>query len=105
VKARDDVQDWCAAMPSLRFRDGLERKFWGDVFSASIERPTHSSEYYRSPEERADEAVIRMRLRQGTVEQIEFGESGPVGYQVCAVCERKADDIHANLCPWMGMFK
>ena len=93
---RDPVEVWCQ-LSSLQLRDNLERKLWGDVFGAFERQP-----FGGTPEQAADEAVVRMRIRQGTVEHV--GRSGggwrggePVMFRVCAVCEGRRS--HREHCP------
>jgi hypothetical protein len=95
---RDPVEVWCR-LSSLHLRDSLERKLWGDVFGAfdtSQRRATGDT-----PEQAADEAVVRMRIRQRTIEKVGRNEGGPFGFRVCAVCEGRLS--HEEYCPNDGM--
>jgi hypothetical protein len=97
--ARDPIEVWCEGS-RLLLRDGLERKLWGDVFGAfdAQHRRNMSDTPRRAAERAADEAVILMRLRQGTVWKSGRDIDGhPIEYRVCAVCtERYA---HQERCP------
>lgn len=77
----------------IRFRDSIERKFWGDVFHAAETRKLLS---HQTSEGYADDALIRMRVRQGTVEALGRNEEScaPIGYRVCAVCEGRTEHDH-----------
>lgn len=93
----DPVELWLQTAAKLEFRDNLERKLWGDVFGGFD--TSRQRGMYDTPDRAADEAVIRMRIRQGTIEKV--GQSkyglGPFGYRVCAVCEGR--NAHDEDCP------
>jgi hypothetical protein len=98
MKMNDLVEIWCSVGSEPRFRDSIERKFWGDVFSAASGLP--KDPYVRKdPKLVADEALVHMRIRQGTIEQVGRYEESfqPVGYKVCAVCEGR--EKHVQDCP------